>query len=124
MKANELASLGLEQALLGCNSNIVKLVSLPREKKKWEDGKSTDKFDTYGLEVVLPGNRFNKIEVKCERPSSDVLNLKGEDLPRDVELVGLEVSITYQNNVLVKCDNVIISNENTEILQKMLEDLG
>lgn len=123
MKAVDLSQRGLDLALLGSENPVVKLVTPAKEKVKWENGERTDKFDTYGLEVVLPENRFNKIEIKCERPSSDVLNLKSDELPVDVKLLGLEVSITYQNNVSAKCDDVVLFDQTRELAKGILGEL-
>lgn len=127
MKAYELASLGLNQALLGCDSNIVKLVSPAVEKQIWENNQKTDKFSHYAFQVVIENNNYAKIQVACERPNTKVLNLRREDLgPKglDVELVDLQVSINYKNEVYAKCSDLVPVDQNAEIVQKMLEDLG
>lgn len=126
MKAYELASLGLNQALLGCNSNVVKLVSPAVEKQVWENNQKTDKFSHYAFQVVIENNQYAKIQVACERPNAEVLKLRHEDLGAkgmDVELVGLQVSINFKNEVYARCTDVVIVEKGAEMVQKMLEDL-
>ncbi|HEL2576907.1 TPA: hypothetical protein TZ704_002107 [Streptococcus suis] len=127
MKAYELASLGLDQALLGCSSNIVKMVSPAVEKQVWENNQKTDKFSHYAFQVVIENNQYAKIQVACERPNAEVLKLRHEDLGAkgmDVELVGLQVSINFKNEVYARCTDVVIVDQDANIVKKMMEDLG
>lgn len=127
MKAYELANNGLDKALLGCDSNVVKLVSPAVEKQVWENNQKTDRFSHYAFQVVAESNNYAKIQVSCERPNSKILSLRREDLgPKglDVELIDLQVSINYKNEVYARCSDVVLVDQDAEMVQKMLEDLG
>lgn len=126
MKAYELASFGLDKALLGCDSNIVKLVSPAVEKQIWENNQKTDKFSHYAFQVVIENNQYAKIQVACERPNAKVLGLRPQDIGTkgiDVELIDLQVSINFKNEVYAKCSDVVLVDQGSEMVQQMLEDL-
>ena len=115
MKANQIKpSALLATVVLGDVSPLV--TEEGRSVYEYLNGERTENIKGYATELVLTNQNFEK--VRCETPNMPRIFLWVEKItePVQVELVNPVAEITYQNNVKIYADDIILSDSDEVVL--------
>lgn len=114
MKVSDLkASNRLANVLLEDEAPIV--TQEPVKLYEYVDNKRTDKIKGYATELILTNQNFEK--VRCITPNMPRLFLGGKlEEPTQVELVNPIAEITWNNEIRILADDIVLSQEEGVIL--------
>ena len=114
MKANQIKpSALLATVVLGDFSPLV--TEEGRSVYEYLNGERTENVKGYATELVLINQNFEK--VRCETPNMPRIFMGGKITePVQVELVNPVAEITYQNNVKIYADDIILSDSDEVVL--------
>ena len=114
MKANQIKpSALLATVVLGDVSPLV--TEEGRSVYEYLNGERTENVKGYATELVLINQNFEKVRLRNSKHAKNLYGWKITE-PVQVELVNPVAEITYQNNVKIYADDIILSDSDEVVL--------